>query len=137
MYTTRIIMPKKMIDFRRFGVKNPLHSGKKIEAKSATTFIVPRVSPSAAANSQQLVWFRMVNAVRPFLIQSDSSVENGLFRLKQPTRAFLHSRKRAFSAQLFSTENSDWRIRSKKLDLFDWIILQSKNSVEKLLHVFF
>ena len=36
----------------------------------------------------------------------------------------LRSRKRAFSTQLFSTENSDWRI-------------QSKNSVEKVSHVFF
>ena len=36
-----------------------------------------------------------------------------------PNRAFLHSRKRAFSTQLFSTEFSDWGI-------------QSKNSVEKL-----
>ena len=30
-----------------------------------------------------------------------------------PNRAFLHSRKRAFSTQLFSTEFSDWGIQSK------------------------
>ena len=41
-----------------------------------------------------------------------------------PNRAFLHSRKRAFSTQLFSAEFSDWGI-------------QSKNSVEKVSHVFF
>ena len=52
-----------------------------------------------------------------------------------PNRAFLRSRKRAFSTQLLSTEKSDWRIL-EKLDFFDWI-LQSKNSVEKNLHVFF
>ena len=52
------------------------------------------------------------NAVRPFLIQSDLSVENGLFRLK-PKSSFLIQSKRAFSTQLFSTENSDWRIQSK------------------------
>ena len=51
---------------------------------------------------------------RPFLIQSDLSVENGRFRLK-PKSAFLHSRKRAFSTQLFSTEFSDWGIQSKNL----------------------
>ena len=46
-------------------------------------------------------------------MQSDLSVENGLFRLK-PTSGFLtQCRKRAFSTQLFSTENSDWRIQSK------------------------
>ena len=45
-------------------------------------------------------------------MQSDLSVENGLFG-RSPNRAFLHSRKRAFSTQLFSTENSDWRIQSE------------------------
>ena len=59
------------------------------------------------------------------------------------------SRKRAFSTQLFSTENSDWRIQSKnssspveKLSTgsssrkTQYWILQSKNSVEKVSHVF-
>ena len=48
-------------------------------------------------------------------MQSDLSVENGLFRLNesQINWALLRSRKRAFSTQLFSTENSDWRIQSK------------------------
>ena len=55
--------------------------------------------------------------LRPFLMQSDLSVENGLFRLKPKSSFF--SRKRAFSTQLFLTGNSDWRI-------------QSKNSVEKV-----
>ena len=44
-------------------------------------------------------------AIRPFLIQSDLAVENGVFRL-EPKWGFLKSRKRAFS-----TENSDWRIQ--------------------------
>ena len=48
--------------------------------------------------------------VRPFLMQSDLSVENVLFRLK-PKSGFLTQSKRAFSTQLFSTENSDWRIQ--------------------------
>ena len=47
-------------------------------------------------------------------MQSDLSVENGLFRLK-PKSGFLTQSKKGF---------------------FDWI-LQSKNSVEKVLHVFF
>ena len=48
----------------------------------------------------------------PFLMQSDLSVENGLFRLK-PKSGFLTQSKRGFSTQLFSAENSDWRIQSK------------------------
>ena len=63
-------------------------------------------------------------------MQSDLSVENGLIRLK-PKSGFFTQSKKAFSTQLSSTENSDWRIQSK-----NWI-LQSKNSVEKVLHVFF
>ena len=51
--------------------------------------------------------------LRPFLMQSDLSVENGLFRMK-PKSGFLRGLKRAFSTRLFSTENSDWRIQSKK-----------------------
>ena len=50
--------------------------------------------------------------LRPFFKQSNMSVENGLFRLK-PKSGFLRRRKRAFSTQLFSTENSDWRILSR------------------------
>ena len=60
--------------------------------------------------------------LRPFLIQSDWSVENGLFRLKPKSRFF---------RLRIPTGGS-----SRKLDFFDWI-LQSKNSVEKVLHVFF
>ena len=56
-------------------------------------------------------------------MQSDLSVEYGLFRLK-PKSGFLTQSKKPFSTQLFSTENSDWRI-------------QSKNSVAKVFHVFF
>ena len=56
-------------------------------------------------------------------MQSDLSFENGLFRLK-PKSGFRTQSKRAFSTQLFSTENPDWRI-------------QSKSFVEKVLHVFF
>ena len=56
------------------------------------------------------------STVRPFLIQSDLSVENGLFRPK-PKSSFLNlytvEKKRAFSTQFFSTEKSDWRIQSK------------------------
>ena len=65
-------------------------------------------------------------AVRPFRIQSDLSVENGPFRLNegQIRLSYTTVKKRAFSTQLFSTENSDWRI-------------QSKNSVDKVIHVFF
>ena len=50
--------------------------------------------------------------LRPYLMQSDLSVENGLFRLK-PKSGFLTQSKKGFSTQLFSTENSDWRIQSK------------------------
>ena len=57
--------------------------------------------------------------VRPFLIQSDLSVDNGLFRLK-PQSGFLTQSKKGFFDSTF----------------FDWI-LRSKNSVEKVLHVFF
>ena len=50
--------------------------------------------------------------LRPFLIQSDLSVENGRFRLKLKS-GFLTQSKKGFSTQLFSTEFSDWGIQSK------------------------
>ena len=50
---------------------------------------------------------------RPFLTQSDLSVENGLFRLK-PNRAFLRSRKTSFCTKHFCTDLLDWQIQSKK-----------------------
>ena len=55
-----------------------------------------------------------IRCLRPFLIQSDLSVENVLVRLK-PRSGFLTQSKKAFSTQLFSTENSDWLIQSKNL----------------------
>ena len=59
---------------------------------------------------------RYSTTVRPFLIQSDLSVENGIFRLKPKSSFFTQSKKErmSFSSQLFSTENSDWQILSKK-----------------------
>ena len=97
------------------------------------------VDGAVAATSRS---FRFVSRLpgffplRPFLMQSDLSVENGLFRLK-PKSGSLTQSKKGFSTQLFSTDNSDWRIQSvEKLDFFDWI-LQSKSSVEKVLHMFF
>ena len=66
---------------------------------------------------------------------SDLSVENGLFRLK-PKSGFLTQSKKGF----FDSTFFDWDFRLadpvEKLDFFDWI-LESKNSVEKVLHVFF
>ena len=50
--------------------------------------------------------------VKPFLIQSDLSVENGLFRLK-PKSSFLTQSKKGFFDSTFSTENSDWWIQSR------------------------
>ena len=50
--------------------------------------------------------------VRPFLTQSDLSVENGLFRLKPKWLSYTVE-KRAFRTQLFSTEFSGWGIQSK------------------------
>ena len=68
-------------------------------------------------------------------MQSDLSVENGLFRLK-PTSGFLtQCRKRAFSTQLFSTENSDWRIQSKN-STFSTGSSSRKTQSKKVLHVF-
>ena len=60
------------------------------------------------------VAYRYTVTVKPFLTQSDLSFENGRFRLK-PKSGFLtiHSGKRAFSTQFFSTEFSDWGIQSK------------------------
>ena len=76
-----------------------------------------------------------IYTLRPFLIQSDLSVENGLFRLK-PKSSFLTQSKKGF----LDSTCFDWEFRLadplEKLDFFDWI-LQSKNSVEKVLHVFF
>ena len=66
--------------------------------------------------------FKSFNIVRPIFLQSDLSVNNGLFRLN-PKSGFLTQSRKGLSTQLFSTENSDWRI-------------QSKNSVEKVSHVF-
>ena len=64
-------------------------------------------------------------------MQSDLSVENGLFRLNE-----------AHTGLSYAVENLLFRLRiptggsSRKTRLFDWI-LQSKNSVEKVLHVIF
>ena len=46
-------------------------------------------------------------------MQSDLSVENALFRLK-PKSGFLTQSRKGFFDSTFSTENSDWRIQSKK-----------------------
>ena len=82
---------------------------------------------------QQLGLLRLADAVRPFLTQSDLSVENGLFRLK-PQSGFLTQSKKGFSTHFFLIENFDWRIQSKKSS---FSTLQSKNSVENGLHVYF
>ena len=71
-------------------------------------------------------------SVRLFLTQSDLSVENGVLRLK-PKLGFLTVEKE----QIFSTEFSDRRIQSKNLTFSTESICRSKNSVEKVLHVFF
>ena len=78
---------------------------------------------------------------KPFLIKSDLSVENGLFRLK-PKSSFLIKPKKGFLSKkgFFDSTFFDWGFRLadpvEKLDFFDWI-LQPKNYVEKKLHVFF
>ena len=46
-------------------------------------------------------------------MQSDLSVENGLFRLKPKSGFLTQSKKGLFRLDFFSTENSDWRIQSK------------------------
>ena len=73
--------------------------------------------------------------VRPFLIQSDMSVENGRFRLTPKSDFLTQSKKGFFDSTLFDRE---FRLAdpAEKLDLFDWI-LQSKNSVQKVLPLFF
>ena len=68
--------------------------------------------------------------LRPFLMQSDLSVENGLFRLK-PKSGFLTQSKKGFFDREFRLADP-----VEKLDFYDWI-LQSKNSGEKVSHVFF
>ena len=74
-------------------------------------------------------------SLRPFLIQSDLSVKNGLFLLKPKSGFLIQSKKGFFDSTFFDLE---FRLADpvEKLDVFDWI-LQSKNSVEKVLHVFF
>ena len=88
----------------------------------------PRFSRSVTFPKKWLI-------IRPFLMQSDLLVENGLLRLK-PKSGFLTRSKKGF----FDSTFFDWEFRLadpvEKLDFFDWI-LQSKNSVEKALHVFF
>ena len=73
--------------------------------------------------------------LRPFLIQSNLSVENGLFQLKPKSSFLTQSKKRFFDSTFF-----DWEFRLadpvEKVECFD-CILQSKNSVGKVLHVFF
>ena len=71
-------------------------------------------SRSSAYSDKVCVLYFVYRHFRPFLIQSDLSVENGLFWLK-PKSGFLTQSKKGFSTQLFSTENSDWRIQSKNL----------------------
>ena len=73
---------------------------------------------------------------RPFLIQSDLSVENGLTRLKPKSGFHTHSKKRLFRLNFFRLRIPTLAHPVEKLDFFDWI-LKSKNSVEKVLHVFF
>ena len=63
-------------------------------------------------NDLRVNGLRMNDAVRPFLIQLDLSVENARFRLK-PELGFLTQSKKGFSTQILSTENPDWRIQSK------------------------
>ena len=77
------------------------------------------------------------SGIRPFLIQSDLSVENGLFRLKPKSGFLTQSKKGLFRLNFFSTENSDWRIQSKNSTLQ---LIRLADPVEKLgrknLHVF-
>ena len=73
--------------------------------------------------------------LRPFLIQSGLSVENGRFRLKPKSGFLTHTVEKGLFRLNFCTE---FRLGDpvEKLDLFDWIC-QSNNSVEKVLHLFF
>ena len=68
--------------------------------------------------------------LRPFLIQSDLSVENGRFRLKPKSGFLTHSKK------AFSTENSDWRIQSKT-STFSTGCVSRKTQSKKKIHLFF
>ena len=70
---------------------------------------------------------------RHFFSQSDLSDEDGLLRLK-PISGFLSSTqsKKAFSTQLFSTENSDWRIQSSKNSTFSSGSSSRKTQSKKL-----
>ena len=129
---------------------------------SINIYLVPR--PTIMDFLKRLFLAIIFVVLRLFLARSDLSVENSLFQLKpksgfltqskgnflrsrifqsktaffdsSPNRAFLHSRKRALSTQLFLTEFSDWGIQSKRSS-FSTGWCQSKNSVEKVLHVLF
>ena len=63
-------------------------------------------------------------------MQSDLSVENGLFRLKPKSGFLTQSKKGFFDSTFFDGE---FRLADpvEKLDFFDWIPCQSKNSVRK------
>ena len=50
---------------------------------------------------QQLGLLRLADAVRPFLTQSDLSVENGLFRLKSKSGFLTQSKKGFFDSTFF------------------------------------
>ena len=67
---------------------------------------------------------------RPSLMQSDLSVENGLFRLKPKSGFLTRPKKGCFDSTVFDRV---FRLGDpvEKLDFFDWIY-RSKNSVEKL-----
>ena len=79
--------------------------------------------------------------IRPFLIQSELSVETGLFRLRYKSSFLTRSKKGFFDLTFIDGE---FRLADpvekvetvEKLGFFDWI-LQSKNSVEKAFHVSF
>ena len=60
-----------------------------------------------------LVWSWSHYDLRPFLMQSDLSVENGLFRLK-PKSGFLTQSKKGFFDTTFLTGSSSRKTQSKK-----------------------
>ena len=74
--------------------------------------------------------------LRPFLTQSDLSVENGCFRLKPKSIFLTQSKKGLFDSTFFLTEFFRLGDSVDKLEFFDRIC-RSKNSVEKVLHLFF
>ena len=78
--------------------------------------------------------FRFIGLLGPFLTQSDVSVENGRFRLK-PKSGFLKQSKKGLFDSIFFDRVFRLGNPVEKLDFFDWIC-QSKNSVEKVLHLF-